>query len=284
MTTVSSTPPLARVAIIGFGLIGGSIALALKRALPGIHITAVDTESCLNQERAAEIADVRIAVEDLPSIRSAVAGADVVVLAAPVDAIEKWLPEVLEHASCATDCGSTKRTVCDAALATGHAKRFVPGHPMSGDPAGGLGRARADLFQGNPWILCPDQAEPSCVARVCALAEATGALPVELLAEEHDRAVAITSHVPQLVASALVVQAAKKHAAVAAGPGFRSATRVAGGAERMWRAIFHANADHVSEELGELCQRLSLVRAALAQNPPDTEQALRLLEEARSLK
>jgi len=127
-------------------------------------------------------------------------------------------------------------------------------------------------------------AAPHSLRRVRDLVVAFGARPIETDADWHDRAVAVTSHVPQLVASALAVRADRARANAAAGPGFASATRVAGGGEAMWRAIFQANADHVSEELRILCRALSEAADGLEQDPPHLGGALGLLAEARRLR
>src|SRR5690606_36971061 len=119
--------------------------------------------------------------------------------------------------------------------------RFVLGHPMAGHPEGGLHNARADLFHGNKWILCAQGSDPGAQQLVSEFVQALGSDVVFLDAEEHDRSVAVTSHLPQVVASALSVFAEEVDAKQAAGPGFASATRVAGGAEAMWRDIFETN-------------------------------------------
>src|SRR5690606_27388801 len=134
------------------------------------------------------------------------------------------------------------------------------------------------------WILCPETSSPDALERVTELARAVGAEPVLLTAEDHDRSVALTSHVPQLVASTLAVLVAEAGADAAAGPGFASATRVAGGAENMWRDIFISNGDAVAEALHKLGDQLSVAAAALAQKPPDPAPALSLLAGARALR
>jgi prephenate dehydrogenase len=153
---------------------------------------------------------------------------------------------------------------------------------MAGGPEGGAARARAELFRGQSWLLCPENSDPDALARVEELVKLVGAKAVHMSLAEHDRAVAYTSHVPQLVASALAVLASEAHATPAAGPAYRATTRSAGGGEAMWRDIFEANADQISAVLGQLAAELEAVAAGLGASPPDTRDALALLARARA--
>jgi prephenate dehydrogenase len=155
---------------------------------------------------------------------------------------------------------------------------------MAGLPFGGIERARADLFVGRPWLVCPEQSDPDAVEIVERLIRDVGAEPHRLTIEEHDRAVALTSHLPQLLASTLSVLAEKRCANVAAGPAFESATRVAGGGEAMWRDILATNADEISAVIDSLCAELEQVTRGLRRDPPDLGPALHLLERARVLR
>lgn len=270
---------MMRLCIVGFGLIGGSIAAALRARGHAVHLTAIDGRAVLETPRAAELADALVDAGDDPGRRSALSSADLVVLAVPVRRIEVLLPEALELARAVTDCGSTKRALMRAAAALPRGRRFVGGHPMAGAPQGGVHNARADLFEGRGWILCPEASDAECVEKVRGLLQAVGAREICMSAEQHDRAVAVTSHVPQLLASALCVQASAAKATVAAGPAYAGATRVAGGPADMWRDIFATNGDEVARALGELCGELQGVAGALAGGDP--ERALGLLERAR---
>src|SRR5207237_479272 len=104
-----------------------------------------------------------------------------------------------------TDCGSTKRSICARVAGLPRARRFVPSHPMAGGPEGGSGLARADLFEGQTWLICPENADPDALERVEELVGLVGAKSVHISVAAHDRAVAFTSHAPQLLASALSV-------------------------------------------------------------------------------
>jgi prephenate dehydrogenase len=238
----------------------------------------------LAMPEARDAATEMVDVADEARSREALRAADVVVVATPVGAIEAIIGDILDVAQIATDCGSTKRAILTSAGRSPRRSRFVPGHPMAGLPQGGIARARADLFVGRPWLLCPDESDPEAVLRVEELVRGVGAEPIRLTAEEHDRAVALTSHLPQILASSLTVLAESRRADVAVGPAFDSATRVAGGGEAMWRDILATNADQISVALIALGAELDAVARGLARQPPDLGPALRLLERARGLR
>ncbi len=272
---------LTRLAIVGVGLIGGSLALAARRAGAAKHIVGVDRAASCNDDSAPRCAvvDEWVDGDDEARVREALSRADLTVLAVPVGAIMRLLPLALESSRLVTDCGSTKRAIVDIARAQRAAARFVPGHPMAGHPEGGLANARADLFEGRRWLLCSENVEPSALAQVESLVRAIGAEPVLLDAAAHDRAVALTSHVPQLLASALYSLGIEEGADVAAGPAFASITRVAGGGQAMWNDIFASNADAVAQAVRSLSAELDAVASGLEQG--DVEPALELLARAR---
>ena len=273
---------MKRVAIFGFGLIGASIAAALRKAAPGIAISAIDLPRALARPELLALTDEQIDSADRALVQRTVRSADLCVLATPVSVIRAELPALLESAQVVTDCGSTKRSICAAVAGLPRAPYFVPGHPMAGGPEGGAAFARADLFQQQTWLLCPEGVEPEALARVEQLVSLVGAKSVHLSLEAHDRAVAYTSHAPQLLASALSVLATRADALLAAGPAYRAITRSAGGAEVMWRDIFAANADQISAVLRQLATELEGVARGLETSPPDLQAALSLLAQARS--
>jgi prephenate dehydrogenase len=272
---------MRRVAIVGLGLIGGSLGLALKRKVSGIHVIGVDF-AALHAGRAArgaadEFAD---AADDAALLRAA-ESADLVVLATPVSAVIRSLPAVLERAQLVTDCGSTKRAIVAAAADSPRRARFVPGHPMAGRAGAGVEHASAEIFEGRPWILCPELSDADASAVVEQMVRAVGAEPVRMSAEAHDRAVALTSHVPQLLASALAVMARRQDADRTAGPAFESATRVAGGPEDVWRDIFATNSDEIIRALDELVAVLGNAAHGLESG---AQNALAVLQEARRIR
>jgi prephenate dehydrogenase len=222
-----------------------------------------------------------VSATDTRNIETAVAAADLVLLATPVAAIVALLPELVARARIVTDCGSTKRAIARAVEGSPRRGRFVPGHPMAGAPEGGIDLARPDLFRGRRWILCPEQSDADAVDEVAALVTRLGAAVVRLSATEHDRAVALTSHVTQLVASALAAVAIESGAEPAVGPAFERTTQAAGGPEQIWDDILTTNADSVATALGEIAVELERARAGLVRVPPDTRPAMQLLARAR---
>ncbi|HMJ15048.1 MAG TPA: prephenate dehydrogenase/arogenate dehydrogenase family protein [Polyangiaceae bacterium] len=272
------------VAIVGLGLIGGSLALALRARFPSLRLVALDFSEVLGSPVLHELRMEALPIADAQGRRAVFASVDLVVLAAPVSAIVQLLPEAIEHARVVTDCGSTKRSITACVEGLAESARFVPGHPMAGLPDGGLVNARADLFVDRSWILCGDASAPDALARVEAMIAAVGAHAVHMPVVDHDRAVALTSHVPQLLASALAVLAARGGAEPAAGPAFASATRVAGGSEAMWGGIFNTNADAIAEALRALGAELEAVARGLDQEPSDPRPALEILSQARKLR
>ena len=270
---------MKRIAIVGLGLIGGSLGLGARRL--GIRVMGIDFERTLLGERARDCADDLVPAEDRAACRAALAGVDLAVLAVPVSVILGELGGVLGLCDTVTDCGSTKREIASAADRSPRRRRFVPGHPMAGAPEGSLTHARADLFEGRPWILCPEGRDRDAVGRVEELVRAVGAQPLAVSAERHDRLVALASHVPQLVASAMAALGAEWGAEGVAGPAYDGITRTAGGDPGMWQDIFATNADQVAEALGELAEALAEVARALGHTPTDIGPAMSLLERAR---
>lgn len=272
---------MKRVTIVGFGLIGGSLALSLRRT-GQVQVTAIDRAPVLARPEAQAAAHERLPLEDTEALKHALESSDVTVLAVPVGTIIRLLPWSLSYAQVVTDCGSTKREIAHAAAEHVRGVNFVPGHPMAGLPDGGIENARADLFEGRSWIVSPGHASPAAFARVTELLALTGAQLVQLSPEEHDRAVAVTSHLPQLIASALFTLLAPDTARAAGGPAFERATRAAGGPESMWTDIFETNADEVARAAQALSEELARVAQGLRRSPPDTHAALALLARARA--
>jgi len=270
------------LAVYGFGLIGASIAAAVRQAEPKTRIVAIDLPHLAEQPELTVLADEFVDSSNAQEVRRVVELADCCVLSAPVSVIEREGARLLQWARVLTDCGSTKRSIAAAIQNSPRRGRFVLGHPMAGGPEGGAARARPELFRGQSWLLCPENSDADALACVEALIARVGAKSAHLSVGAHDRAVAYTSHAPQLLASALAALTRSANAEVAAGPAYRGATRTAGGAEVMWQDIFLANADQVAVVLRELIAELGEVAVALERSPAEVAPALRLLARARA--
>lgn len=256
-------PVFEKVAIIGLGLIGGSIALAAREIWPSGLVIAVDNKDVLEQAMVKHAIDV--AADELYVI----ADADLVILAAPVRQNLELLGQLEEHvgkAAVVTDVGSTKRAIVDAARRLPARFTFVGGHPMGGAPRGGFDAARSDLFNGRPWIFTPhNDASGGALEKLYAFASALGAVPKTMGAAEHDRVLALLSHLPQLAASALmdVIGAGAADALPLAGRGLVDTTRLAASPPGIWRDIAATNADHIRPALDALIARLTELRNGL---------------------
>ncbi|MBK7578726.1 MAG: prephenate dehydrogenase/arogenate dehydrogenase family protein [Myxococcales bacterium] len=270
------------ICIVGFGLIGGSIAAALAARRPETEVVAIDTSSAIEPGNDEFFGARVLAAEASEAVDAELARADLVVLAAPVSVITAELPRVLSLARVVTDAGSTKRQIAEVAARSRRAGVFVPGHPLAGGSRSGRAAAHAELFAGKRWILCPDGASEAALEAVRGFVVGLGAEPVLMSAATHDRALALTSHVPQLLASVLVVLSERRGSRAAEGPGFASATRVAGGNPAIWRDILVTNADEVAAVLRELQAELGRVAEGLERAAPDVEAALALIHEARA--
>lgn len=244
-----------RVAVLGMGLIGGSVALALAGADPDATIVGYDPDA----EGLAAAAERGVIHEAAGSAEAAVAGAGLVVLAMPVDLIPdacSALADHIEPGAAITDVGSAKRDVVAAGEAA-FGGRFVGGHPMAGSERHGIDAADPELFGGAWWILTPtERTDSESYSRVRSLVGSLKALPVALDPSVHDALIARLSHVPQLAASALVSSAAaggdrEELLGLAAG-GFRDVTRIAASSPELWVAILRSNRAAVLEGLGGL--------------------------------
>jgi prephenate dehydrogenase len=270
---------LSQVSIVGLGLIGGSLARALRERLPKLRLIGIDRDEVTASADARALVERCISERDASSVAEAFATSDLVLLATPVHAIQRWLQPALAHGAVVTDCGSTKRTIAAAARGLIGASRFVPGHPMAG---AGAGRAAAsgDLFEGRPWVLCPDATtEPSACDLVEQLVVMLGARPIRMSVEAHDRAVALVSHSPRLAASVLTALAARESALAAAGPAFERLLRGAGGDARIWRDVLESNADEVARALRAVIRELDECAAELEAGG-GVERCLDVLAEA----
>jgi prephenate dehydrogenase len=255
-----------RVAVLGVGLIGGSIGLAARRRA-GAEVCGYDPDEDV-LERALQLGAIDARAS---TVAEAVADADVVFVAAPVGVLAATVAQALRSAAAGcvvTDVGSTKRTLGDA----GSDERFIGGHPLAGAETAGVEHAREDLFDGATWYLTPAGGATAgeLYERLHRLLVALGARPAAIDPETHDRLMACVSHLPHVLANLLVAQAAEVLSAgdserlPAVGPSFRDATRVAGANTAIWTDIYMANRDALIDGIDELAGRLAEVRSWLA--------------------
>ncbi len=268
---VSAADTQRRATIIGTGLIGGSVGLALRAE--GWHVAAVDTDpevAC----RAVELGAADVVGIDPAS--------DLVVLAGPVGTIPDLAARALaETSAVVTDVGSTKAQICEAITDP----RFIGGHPMAGSEQDGIDGARADLFDGAMWVLTPtDHTDESSLALVAGVVRKLGAEAIVLSPVVHDRLVAQVSHVPHLTAAALMTLANEtsvEHRALlrlAAG-GFRDMTRISAGRPSIWPDICVANREAIVDGLDGLIEKLADLRGKVSGG--DRAGLLELLTTAR---
>ena len=261
------------VTVVGCGLIGASFALALKRAGACGRIAGWDTDPS-----ALEAATAVGALDEVDEsfVDDTVSRADLVYLAAPVGQIVEHLragARRFKPGAVVTDAGSTKVEVCRAARAE-HLRgwRFVGGHPVAGSHLGGAAHAREDLFEGAPYVLAePEDAGDAGAAN--ALAETLGLLGARVRVMspgEHDRAMALVSHLPQLVscalASAIERRADSDELAGLSGAGYRDTTRLAASPWGVWRDIFATNAEAVADALDSFIAALAAARDELREH------------------
>lgn len=308
-----------RVAVLGVGLIGGSIGLAVRRRA-GVHVVGYDSEA------GALSKAVELGAIDEPAfeVTDAVRDADIVFIATPVGGAADIARLALDAAGgdcVVSDVGSTKRTIVEAISDP----RFVGGHPLAGAETAGVENARDDLFEGATWYLTPlagakwlaagasspaevgsaanrslgdpraiktlgpVDAAPWAVERLRGLIERIGARPVAIDPGAHDRLMASVSHLPHVFANLLVAVAAAtvesddveaRSGALGAGPSFRDATRVAGANTAIWTDIYLSNSDAVIDVIDEAIERLGEVRRALVES--DGGQLERWNESARA--
>lgn len=243
------------VSIVGVGLIGGSFALALRGAGFKGRIIGVSSAPAV---RAA--LDHRVIDEALP-LAEAAAVSDLIYLAQPIERILETLDVVDAHVrpgTLITDAGSTKRAIVERASKTIRRGRFIGGHPMAGKESRGVEKADAELFRDRPYVLTSHDAELE------KWIEAIGARLVLLSAEEHDRLVAVTSHLPQLISTALASAiGAAKGADKVAGPAAIDLTRLALSPYDIWRDIFATNSSSIDAALEAFITKLSELRSSL---------------------
>jgi len=257
------------VAIIGLGLLGGSIGLAVRQHLPGVATTGYDSDPAV-RARAAERG---LAERVCDSAAEAVAGADLVVLCVPVGAMEQAgeaIAGALTPGAVISDVGSSKQSVSQALAAALPGRCVIPAHPVAGTEHSGPDAGFATLFHHRWCIVTPPEgADPAKVAALVQFWEALGATVDTMDAEHHDLVLAVTSHIPHLIAYTIVGTASDLEEVTrgevikySAG-GFRDFTRIAASDPTMWRDVFLHNRTAVLEMLDRFLTDLALMREAI---------------------
>jgi prephenate dehydrogenase len=258
-----------KIAVLGVGLIGGSIALAAKRRLDA-EVAGFDPEPA-NLERGLELGALDRAA---PTVAEAVEAAEVVFCAAPVGALPALVAEALAatgEATVVSDVGSTKRELIEGLAAAGDDSRFIGGHPLAGAETAGVANARAELLEGARWYLTPTERSSGVHYDLLQrTVSELGARPQAIDAATHDRVMATVSHLPHVLANVLVGEAAaalseESERIPEVGTSFRDTTRVAGANPAIWADIFATNRAAVAEGIDSVGERLreaaALIRA-----------------------
>ncbi len=260
-----------KLTIIGCGLIGGSLALALKRRRPAWPVACLDLAQRIPAIREAEVCPVVAPMEDAAKF---IPDSDVVLLAVPVEATVRTLSQIgphLKSGAIVTDVGSTKGEIM--AQAPSHLPPgavFIGGHPMAGSERSGVEAADALLFVERTWVLCPyPDTPPEALTGLMDLAESVLARPLTMDAQEHDAMVAMISHLPQLLSTTLMLAAEEEDAThtmlqTLAGRGFLDMTRIAASEYSVWSGILQTNREAIIRAVDRFIEKLSQLRNAVA--------------------
>ena len=268
-----------RVALLGVGLIGGSIGLAARERLDA-HVVGWN-RSPGPLRTALENGAIDEAVTSLAQIGEA----DVAIASVSVDALPAAVRDLCDAlpGAVVSDVGSTKQALVDAV----DRENFIGGHPLAGAETTGVAYARADLFDGATWYLTPSESTTGVLyERLARFVAALGAVPTAIAPGEHDRLMAAVSHLPHIVANLLVAQAAEAlggDALPATGPSFRDATRVAGANPALWAQIYRANSAALGTQIDDLVRRLEEVRQMLESGDIEGWQAAAALQRSALL-
>jgi prephenate dehydrogenase len=248
-----------RVALLGVGLIGGSVGMAARRRL-GAYVVG-----CNRSPGALEIALERGAIDEAVASIADIGTADIAIAGVAVDALGGAVRELCDAlpGAVVTDVGSTKGALVEEI----DRPNFIGGHPLAGAESTGVTHARGDLFEGATWYLTPRAATPGVLyERLARFVAGLGAVPTAIAPDDHDRLMAAVSHLPHVVANLLVAQAAAAlggETLPATGPSFRDATRVAGSNPALWAQIYTANRAALGTQIDDLVRRLTEVRGLL---------------------
>jgi len=255
--------PFNKIAIVGVGLVGGSLGLAIKKRSHGTRILGVG--------RSRDRLEIAARLGAIDSYRTGcdceLEDQELIILATPVENILAVLPSLGKHlasGAVVTDVGSTKQAICEKAWhwLPGYAE-FIGGHPVAGRETLGVENSDADLFVNAPYVICPKAGTGSGnVERLSLFAASIGARPVIMSAEEHDMAMSFVSHLPQMLSTALAGLSMPEYIAVS-GSGFLDMVRLAGSPYSVWESIFATNNENIDRALEVFIKHLQMMRSAL---------------------
>lgn len=284
--------PFHRIAIVGVGLIGGSLGQALKKLSAKVHVRGIGRDA-ERLQRAVELG----AIDEFDlSVEKALRDRDLVVLATPVEHILQMLETLgpnLDPGTVVTDVGSTKRLICRRArhhLPSGN--EFIGGHPVAGREVSGVDNSLPRLFQQSPYILCPQPGIRSQnLQSMIRMVEGLGAKPTVMDAEDHDLFISWTSHLPQLISTALAGVSALEDTADhklvrISGTGFRDMIRLAGSPYAVWKGILETNDDNIDLTLEAFIRQLEKMRSDLKEHrlSYDFDRAVEFYKTYREIK
>jgi prephenate dehydrogenase len=260
VVATSQEAPIRRLAVVGVGLMGGSLALAARRAAGVSQVVGYDPDAAALDEALRR----EVITETAGSAADAAAGADLVVISAPVRSIPRLIEEVANaqpRPRLITDIGSTKSAIISG-LSGEARRRYIGGHPICGAETSGVRFARAEMFTGATYFLCaPADARAEAYEQMHNFVTRLGARAVPIDADAHDRVMALVSHVPHVLANVLMrevgqFEAGGRRALFSVGPSFKDLTRVAGANPRVWRDIFLENRSALRDSLRVLAAEI----------------------------
>ncbi len=280
--TTASHAPWGKVAIVGVGLMGGSIGMALRQRKLAKQVVGIGRKKA-SLAQAEKLGAIDRGTTDL---QAGVREADLIVVCTPVDLIA---PQVIELAACCprnaiiTDAGSTKQSIVDSIEKHASKPRFVGSHPLAGSEKSGVEYAREDLFNGRVTLVTPTRKTSAAdIDAVCEFWASLGSLVMQMSPAAHDKALAATSHLPHLLASVLAGSTSKQDLPLVAG-GWRDTTRVAAGDASLWRQILMDNRANVLKSLVKFEKTLAAFRTSLeTENGTKLEKMLQDAAEIRA--
>lgn len=275
-----------RVAIIGLGLIGGSIGLRLRKKMDGVKIIGIDS----NSDNLSKAMDLGL-ITDQAELVEGVQMADVIIVAIPVDGIVEVLPKVLDHApaeAVVLDMGSTKQKICEAVQDHPGRGAFVATHPIAGTENSGPEAAFDTLFEGKTGILCDtDLSEPEAKKMAEFIYSSLGMRIIEMDSKSHDMHIAYVSHLSHISSfvlgeTVLEIEKDEKSIFDMAGSGFASTVRLAKSSPQMWASIFSQNREHISKSLGVYINNLLNFKLLIDNN--NIDQMLASMERTNEIR